>query len=478
MSSVYDPLFGIDVAEQVRKRQMLQNMPGIQGQQDPTPQAGPPQAPVAPPPTTQPQVPDSGTTITPWQTPEQAQPQVSPYKAQMEDINKGVTEMGQAGTELSKAKGEAPSLSQYKRSNLRTALLMPLQVLAGAGGVDTSKEFGRLIRPGYTTALKDYQTKVDAAQSKFDTLKETTKAKLDALKEEGVISKDQAEEMYRKAETDFKKQELVVRKQEADTARQNIQPLNQALEAIRLSNPDQKLTANDINREVENYWTAQEKSRMDAEVAKAKIDKIAREEARISSRQESNIAQDISKEQNRLTNILKPIVDGRQQMARLKAMRAEGDDNGFARLLTVIMADNSLNAATHGSVRQNAGIIQKLIESPGWLEYLKGKAQGILHPGKGSISEATMQQIDKIIDRMDSEMEAEEGPARKNLVDLNLLDPTEPSTRGRLAKIIDSQYDLPKSAPLSAPKTGGKLTPAEERLNKINEAIKKKLKGQ
>lgn len=437
------------LADEIRKRQLLQTMPGMNGQDPNVPpdQALNPQgAPIAPPPqapvATPPPAPQSPVTMAP--------PPPSPYQQQIDAINKQVEAMGQTGEALSTLKGQAPTPSQYHVSKLRAALLMPLQILAGAGGQDTSKEFGTLIRPGLKTAMSDYQKRLDATQTKYDTMRQAIKDRLDVLKEEGTIDKDQAEAAYRKADIEFKKQELPLRKQEADTAKANIPPLNQALEAIRLKNNGQ-LTPDDINKEVQDYWTAQEKSRMDAEIAKYKMEKAARDEEKKTARQESNIAVDISKEQGRLNDILKPLETARTSIGNLKAMRAENNDDGFARLLTVIMADNALANVSHGSVRQNIGIIQELIKSPGWLEWLKGKAQGILVPGKGSISEATMKQIDRLLDTTSRQLDAEVNSAKKNLIDLNMLDPTDTEARGKLAKIIDNSYEIPQPTPPPKP---------------------------
>lgn len=462
------------LADQIRKRQMLQAMPGINGQQDPSvppdqavnpqgsPISPPPQAPVAPPPPT----PDA---------PAIMPPSTSPYQAQIEALNKNVSNIGQAGADLSTLKGQRPTTSQYPVSKLRAGLLMPLEILAAAGGQDVSKEYGGIIRPGYNKAMSAYQAKVDAAQSKFDTLRETTKAQLDALKEEGVITNQQAEAAYRQAETDIKKQELPIRLKEAETARQSIPPLNQGIQMGRdlATKQGREFTAKDFNQIVDDYWTAQERSRMAAEVEKYKMEKIAKDEEKKTARQETNVSQDISREQARLTDIIKPLQTARQSITNLKTLRAEGNDDGFARLLAVIMADNTLANASHGSVRQNIGIINELIKSPGWIEYLKGKAQGILQPGKGSISDATMKQIDKILNNLDKQLDTETTAAVGNLVDLNGLDPTDSGTRDRLGAIIKRQYDIPQ--PPKATPDVNKPNPNKPAIQSPNKA--KRLQG-
>lgn len=468
---------GIDLDSELQRKRLLQQLPTISPDQVQDPTASP-NAPV--------QGPTASPNYTPVQTPTPSgdytpvPAQQPPFQNQMDQINQDISQLGKTGQNIADLQVNVPKPGPVNK--LRAALLMPLQVLAGAGGVDTTAEYKNLTHPGYAQAMSDYQRKLAAQQTQYANMKDLIKDKIDALKEEGTITKDQAETLNQQAEADIKRQQLQNTIQEGKIRQQEIPPLNQGIQLARdqAAKEKREFTTADFNKVVEDYYTAQEKSRLAAEDARLKAQKAQEDAAKKLNKQEINISQDISKEQTRLDGIIKPLQNGKQALANLRALRASGDDDGFARLLTVIGADNALSAATHGTVRQNIGIIQDLIKSPGWLEYLKGKAQGILHPGKGSISDATMKQIDKIIDSTERQMDAELDPAVKNLSNLNMLDPTEPDTRGKLNEIINQQYTMPKApkapdVPKPADDRAAQMKKIQDQLDAIDAAIKKKL---
>lgn len=376
--------------------------------------------------------------------------------------------------------GKQPLPQDFHQNRILKAVMTPVAIMAGMGGMSSSEireSMNDITRKGFSKAESDYKRQLETAQAKYGIDKDTTKTMMDVFKEKLDANKQAAEVWKDQLEAQSKQQEIAVRAKELEIRKAEIPPLNQALAAKARSNPDGLPTYNDVIKSTEDYYTAQEKSRLAAEQTRLDAARVQKELEDKTKRQETNIGQNITKEQARLDNVIKPITNARGAVTNLKTLLAAGDTDGFSRLMTVIMADNALSSAAHGSVRQNIGIIDELIKSPGWLEYLKGKAQGILVPGKGSISDATISQINKIVDTMDRQLASEEAAQTKNLSDLNSIDPTDPDARSKVDAIIKRQYDIPKpeGTPQKAADDKAKLDDLQKKVDAVDAAIKKKL---
>ena len=482
----------IGIAEQLSRMRMLEQMPGITGvdpfSQDATQDV--PQDPVTPPRQAS-QVPAGQ--LTPWDTsqgqftpvPQQVAPvqgQYTPvpkqgqFDPQIGDINRDVGELSKVGTDIINLQPPVrPPISK-----LRAALLMPLQAMAGAAGIDTSKEYGNLIRPGYTTAMSDYQRKLAALQNKQSTLKDVIKDRLDVLKEEGVISKDQAEAAYRQADTNFKLKELEFKQQEAEIRKSEIQPLNQRIALARQEAETQgkPFTGADLDTAVEKYQKAYEQARIDGENAKWLKEKQERDAQAKAGRETTSVNQLVVRERARLDKAMEPEVRTLQALNQLQASLNNKDLDGFGKAMDVILADSAMAGAGRGITRQNLGIIKELINSPGMWEQIKGWWSGLLHPGQGSIPEATIKQIRKRVAETDRAVRDQMGYIQERMDGLDAIDPVEEGARDRVNGVMNNFYGgLTKPIAAAEPDKDrdAKIKALEQQAADVDAAIKKKL---
>ena len=478
---------GFDIMEELRKKQLIQDLTQAQAQQaQPQTQTQPQTAPAQVPG----QIPEGQQVpakITPWEQPQSqfnpAQQGQGQFNPQFSAINQGIQDISQTGTQLANLKQPVPP----NVSKLRAALLMPLQVLAGAGGIDTSKEFGSLIRPGYTTAMSDYQRKLSALQTKYGLQKDVFKARLDALKEEGIIDKDQAEAAYRKAEEQFKVQELGIRKQEAENAKAGIAPLNQRIALARQEAEYQNrpFTGKDLDDAVTSYQKAYEQPRIDGENAKWLAEQKARDAQVKAGRETTSVNQLIAADRRRLDKAMEPEARTLQAINQLEASLNNKDLDGFGKTMDVILADSAMAGAGRGITRQNLGIIKELIGSPGIAEQIKGWWQGLTQPGKGTIPEATIRQIRKRVAETKGAVQDQVGYIQDHMDQLDAVDPVDSEARDQANSAMKGFYSgMTKSVPTPSPpeksddKAGDKanqIKDLEKKLSDVDAAIKRKL---
>lgn len=479
-----DPISGsFDIEDQLRRRQLLQSLPNIAGVND-TPekfqqllsQANQPQPATMP---AQPPPPQQPATITPWEV---QQPPVNPYQSQMGEINKSIEDLTKRGQDLTTLAGQKPTLGQYKISKLRAGLLMPLQILAGAAGRDTSEAYGNLIHPGFTKDMSAYQAKMEAAQKGYDTLGDVIKDRLDALKAEGTITNQQSEALYRQAEANIKNKELEKLPLEEDKLRAETELARTRARTALIAKPSGNMAIRLFDKALQDYSLNHEGNQPPLDLYKKMAEDAERTASLpVTERQEALKQRELlrdSQKVNRDNN--KKVLDPLElQISNLMGLGTTintglNDKNKIAQSLSLIEAVSTLSNPLTRITRYNSKEIEALRRAPGRLEAAVATAKNLL--GQGSpVPPEVLRELKPFVDIMIDELRRQRDVRRKANEEIDNAKTPQDSDAAiaRRDKALDDLYDLSKVETKVETTAPPKEDP-KVRLRKINEALRKK----